>query len=215
MRIKVIGEIISKTNPKKTNYHHGIYSMFINNLDEQLSTNIHNQNSKQYRLFTFSNVYIKNNKFHIYISGEDGIIMNFINNIQKNTIVRIEDMILSIQKIDLCKELVKKDRYLLKGKIIATQVLDGKKRLLTDNTEINNKLKYVSMRKLKELNIDGNIEFDVLKKTLKTSRYREGAHIKSYDVLILVSGDYEAIKCIYEVGLGENTSTGHGMMWEA
>lgn len=35
----------------------------------------------------------------------------------------------------------KKDRYLLKGRIIATEVIDGKKKLLTENKDINEKLK--------------------------------------------------------------------------
>ena len=214
MRIKVLGDIISKTDQNKTNYNHGIYSMFIAKLDEPLSSNIHNQNSKEYRLFTFSNVYIKDDKFHLYISGADYIILNFINNIEKNNIVRIEDMVLVIKKIVPCKELIKKDRYLLKGRIIATEVIDGKKKLLTENKDINEKLKKVSEGKLKVSNINGNIEFDVLKKTLKTSRYKAGIHIKSYDVLLLVSGNYKAIKYIYDVGIGENTSTGHGLMWE-
>ena len=86
MRIKVSGDIISKTDQNKTNYNHGIYSMFIAKLDEPLSSDIHNQNSKEYRLFTFSNVYIKDDKFHLYISGADYIILNFIKNIEKNNI---------------------------------------------------------------------------------------------------------------------------------
>ena len=38
MRIKILGDIISKTDQSKTNYNHGIYSMFIANLDEPLSS---------------------------------------------------------------------------------------------------------------------------------------------------------------------------------
>ena len=77
--------------------------------------------------------------------------------IEKNNIVRIEDMVLVIKKIVPCKELIKKDRYLLKGRIIATEVIDGKKKLLTENKDINEKLKKVSEGKLKVSNINGNI----------------------------------------------------------
>ncbi|MEI3234741.1 MAG: hypothetical protein V8S33_10170 [Intestinibacter bartlettii] len=86
MRIKVSGDIISKTDQSKTNYNHGIYSMFIEKLDEPLSSDIRNQNSKEYRLFTFSNVYIKDDKFNLYILGAVYIILNFINNIEKKII---------------------------------------------------------------------------------------------------------------------------------
>ena len=125
MRIKVSGDIISKTNINKNNYHHGTYSMILDNMNEQMANNIHDQNSKEYRLFTFSNIYIKEDKFHLYISGSDEIIISFIENIEKNNIVRVEDMVLAINRITPCKELIKKDKYLLKGKIIATEVIDG------------------------------------------------------------------------------------------
>ena len=215
LRIKISGDIISKTNINKNNYHHGTYSMILDNIDDNLSNNIHNQDSKEYRLFTFSNVYIKGEKFHFYISGVDHIINSFIKNIEKSNIVRIEDMILAVNRISICKELNRKDKYLFKGKIIATEVIDGKKKLLLSDKEINTKLKSVSQGKLKNMGIEGNIEFEVLKKITRTSLYRKGAHIKSYDVLLLVSGEYEAIKTIYEVGVGENTASGHGLMWEA
>lgn len=215
MRLKISGEIISKTNINKSNYHHGIYAMILDNLGDQISNQIHNQHSKEYRLFTFSNIYINQHKFHFYISGADYIINNFIENIEKNNIVRVEDMILSINKASLCKELIKKDRYLFKGKIIVTEILNRKKRLLTSDEDINNKLKINSQGKLKYMGIDGDIQFDILKKTIKTSKYRHNAHINSYEVLLLVSGDYDAIKTIYNVGVGENTASGHGLLWEA
>lgn len=214
MRIKISGNIISKTNINKNNYHHGIYSMILDNIDENFASNIHNQDSKEYRLFTFSNVYIKEDKFHFYISGADYIINSFIENIEKNNIVRIEDMVLAINKISPCKNLIKKDKYLLKGKVIATEVIDGKKRLLVSDEAINNKLKLVAQGKLKAMGVGGDVQFDILKKIIKTSKYRQGAHIKSYDVLLLVSGEYDAIKTIYEIGVGENTASGHGLMWE-
>ncbi|MBC6003623.1 MAG: CRISPR-associated endoribonuclease Cas6 [Paeniclostridium sordellii] len=214
MRIKVSGDIISKTNINKNNYHHGTYAMILDKIDENLAHNIHNQDSKEYRLFTFSNIYMKENKFHIYISGSDNIINSFIVNIERNNIVRVEDMVLAINRITPCKELIKKDKYLLKGKIITTEVVDGKKKLLVSDKDINTKLKLVSQGKLKSMGVDGDIQFDILKKNIKTSKYRQGVHIKSYDVLLLVSGEYEAIKTIYEVGIGENTASGHGLLWE-
>lgn len=214
LRIKISGDIISKTNINKNNYHHGTYAMILDNIDDNLATNIHNQDSKEYRLFTFSNIYMKEDKFHIYISGADSIINSFIENIEKNNIVRVEDMVLAINRITLCKQLIKKDKYLLKGKIIATEVIDGKKKLLASDKNINDKLEFVAKGKLEAIGIDGNIQFDILKKTIKTSKYRQDAHIKSYDVLLLVSGEYDAIKTIYEVGIGENTASGHGLMWE-
>ncbi len=214
MRVKISGDIVSKTNINKNNYHHGTYAMIIDNIDEKFASDIHNQDSKEYRLFTFSNVYIKEDRFHLYISGADYIINSFIENIEKSNIVRIEDMILAISRISPCKELTKKDKYLLKGNIIATEVVDGKKKLLVSDRDINNKLKFVSQGKLKTMGIEGDIEFEILKKTIRTSQYRQGAHIKNYNVLLLVSGEYEAIKAIYEVGIGENTASGHGLLWE-
>lgn len=214
MRIKISGDIISKTNINKNNYHHGIYAMILDNIDDKLAKNIHNQDSKEYRLFTFSNVYIKDNKFHLYISGVDYIINSFIESIEKSNIVRIEDMVLAINRISPCKDIIKKERYLFKGKIIATEVVNGKKILLVSDESINNKLKFTTQGKLKSIGVDGDVQFDILKKTIKTSKYRQGTHIKSYDVLLLVSGEYEAIKTIYELGIGENTASGHGLMWE-
>lgn len=214
MRIKVSGNIISKTNLNKNNYHHGTYAMILDNINNNLADEIHDQCSKKYRLFTFSNIHIKDEKFHFYISGLNSIVTSFIESIEKSNIVRIEDMILAINKISPCKELIKKDKYLFKGNIIATEVVDGKKKLLVLDKDINSKLKFVSQRKLKSMGIDANIEFDILKKTIRTSQYRRGVHIKSYNIMLLVSGEYEAIKAIYEVGVGENTASGHGLLWE-
>lgn len=214
LRIKLIGKILSKTDIYKTNYSHGIYSMLLNILKPYNAERIHNQQSREYRLFTFSNIYIKESNFHLYISGTNDIVNEFIEGFEKDTIIRVEDMILIINKITLCPELPKKEKYLFKGKVIATELDCEKKKLITNDQVINKKLKKVALGKLKAMGIEGNIDFEILKKVKKVTRYKGQAHVSCYESLILASGDYEAIKAIYEVGVGENTATGHGLLWE-
>lgn len=214
MRIKLIGKILSKTDINKTNYSHGIYSMILNMLKPHNAEKIHSQQSREYRLFTFSNIYIKEDNFHLYISGADDIVNEFIAGIEKNNMIRVEDMVLVINKMNLCPELPKKEKYLFKGRIIATELIYEKKELITNDQGINEKLKKVALGKLKAMGIEGDINLDILKKIKKVTRYKGQAHISSYESLILVSGDYGAIKAIYDVGIGENTATGHGLLWE-
>lgn len=214
MRIKIIGKIVSKTDLNKTNYSHGIYSMILNVLKPKTSERIHNPNTKEYRLFTFSNIFIKNENFHVYISGEDNLITEMIEGLEKNSMVRIDDMIMVVSKILLCPTLPTKEKYLFKGRVITTEPIDGKKSLIENDTKINERLKQNALGKLKEMNITGDINFEVLKKSKRVSKYKDNIHHNSWDCLILVSGDYEAIKSIYEVGAGENTATGHGLLWE-
>lgn len=214
MRIRINGDIISKTKKDLTNYKHSTYSAILNILNDSTSNKIHDLSKKQIKLFSFSNIYIENNKFHFYITGNDDFVNEIINNLSENQIFKLADMILAVKNIELCKELKKKSKYLFKGNIIAKVSINGKNVLLKEDLDIENRLKKIALKKLKLLNVDGDISFEIINKTINISRYKDNLHIPSYKCMLLVKGDYEAIKTIYEVGIGENTATGHGLLWE-
>ena len=215
MRIKVSGKILSKTNPEKVFYAHELYSMLLATMNPNRAKELHNQHSKKFRLFTFSNIYINEDAFHFYLSGVDNLLQEVIDNIETSNMKRVGDMMLSITNIAIVPTLQKKDKYILKGKVITSYTINGLKVRIEDDKEIENRLKEIAQRKLKTLGIECDIHFEIIQKTPISTHYKDGIYIPSWKSVLLVKGDYEAIQAIYEVGFGENTATAHGLLWEA
>ncbi|MDX5808818.1 MULTISPECIES: CRISPR-associated endoribonuclease Cas6 [Bacillus] len=215
MRIKVSGKILSKTNHEKVFYTHEMYSMLLGTMNPDRAKKIHNQQSKKFRLFTFSNIYINEDTFHFYLSGMNHLIQEVIDSIEVSNMKRVGDMMLSITNIITIPELPKKEKYILKGKVITSYTIDGTKVRIEDEKEIEERLKEISQRKLKVLGIDGDIHFEIIQKTPVSTHYKDDIYIPSWKSVLLVKGDYEAIQALYEVGFGENTATAHGLLWEA
>lgn len=114
MRIKVYGQIIEKTKIEKTNYNHEIQSMILNKLSPKTAQKLHKK-EKFFRLLTFTNICIDRNKgnAHFYMSGEDILINEFIQNIIHDNVIRIDDMVLVV-KIQQIEDLTEKKNIILK-----------------------------------------------------------------------------------------------------
>ncbi|MDF2881248.1 MAG: system protein superfamily [Clostridiaceae bacterium] len=212
MRIKISGQIIEKVNQNKMNYTHGIYSMLLNNINSKSAEMLHLKN-KEMRLFTFTNVFIKDDNIHFYLTGEDSFVNEFIESVVKNQLIRIEDMVIVVASIEPVNELVKKDKYLFKTKVIVNIPGKGEERLLSDMEQVALRLKNNAIRKAEKLGIKGDINFNIINPKRNVEQYKKG-HIFSWKCMLEVSGDYDVINAIYNCGAGENTSTGHGFLWE-
>lgn len=225
MRVKIKGKIIEKNKPQKTNYSHEIYSMILNNLSVDNAKILHNSKGKVFKLLTFTNICInkdedsKSDILHFYVSGNDDLIKDLIKHLEFNQICKIDDITLIIQKIELLSNLQKKnnnDTYKFKSKLIINIFKDNKNQLADDFEYIQERLKTNALKKAEILNINNNgeINFKIINPKISVERYKAG-HIKSWKCQLEVKGDYELINLIYNVGVGENTATGHGFLWES
>ncbi|HHT7008310.1 TPA: CRISPR-associated endoribonuclease Cas6 [Bacillus cereus] len=214
MRIKISGKILSRLKTEKLFYTHEMYSMLLGIMNPNRAKELHNRHSKNFRLFTFSNIYIHEDTFHFYLSGTDSLVQEVIDSIEVSNMKRVGDMMLSITNIIKIPKLPEKEKYILKGKVITSYTIDGTKVRIEDEKEIEERLKEISNRKLKALGIDGDIHFEIIQKTPVSTHYKDDIYIPSWKSVLLVKGDYEAIQALYEVGFGENTATAHGLLWE-
>lgn len=211
-----MGQLIENINPKKTNYNHEIYSMFITNVSMERAKRIH-EKKRFKRLFTFSNLYIKDNEIHFYVSGQDEIIKDFINCIMFNQIVRIGDKVVTITNIEpLVNKLNEKQEYILKSNFIVNEMENGKVCLSKNKDYITRRISEIIKDKYKEIyqeDIQSNLEVEILKYKHKYTKYKDH-HLNSYDSILKVRGDKRLIDLLYNVGVGENTASGHGFVWE-
>lgn len=216
MRIKLQAKILEKENKSKTNYNHEVYAMILANIDSDKAKNIHAKKRFK-RLFTFSDLYINENQIHIYISGDDVLIKNFINNIIFNQIVRIGDMVVAVTNITpLDNELSGKEKYKFKTNFIINDKKDGKVHLSDDMEYIKKRISQIINDKHNEINgttVKEMLNVDIVKCKHIYTKYKNH-HINSYKAIVEVSGNLELINTLYNVGIGENTATGHGFVWE-
>jgi len=215
MRLNIKGEIIEKVKPNKTNYKHETYSMILNNLTTEKAQQIHTR-EKFYRLFTFSNLYINKNKLHFYIGGENKLIDDFIKHIMFNQLIRIDDMVIKITDVIPLEDLPKRKEYKFKTDLIVNISKDGKCVLSNDLDYVAERLNIIAKNKYKalygeEINDDIKVEFIEVKKQF--DKYKNH-HVNSWKSIFKINGSYDLIKLIYNVGIGENTSSGHGFIWE-
>lgn len=213
MRIKIIGSIIEKSKPHKTNYRHETYSALINKMSPELAEQIHSK-QKFFRLLTFSNVYIKDKQAHFYIVGEDTLVQDIINHLIFDNWIRIDDMVLEVY-IEPLLQLQPKQIYKFKSDLIVNISQNNKCVLCQDMDYIEKRLKEITLNKAKQLNIiKNNINIKILDSKKKFSRYKNH-HIESWQCVLQVKGDYELVNMLYSTtGIGENTASGHGLMWE-
>lgn len=214
MRIKLSGKIIENSNKQKTNYNHEIYSMILSNISTSRATEIHTKKRFK-RLFTFSNLYLNRDEVHFYISGEDTLIKDFINGIMFNQMIRIGDKVIYVKNIEQLENKLDKDSVIIKTDFIVNEMENGKVCLSKDKKYIENRIYQIAKDKYNEIynkDCDGLI-VDILSMNHKYTKYKNH-HINYYRSIIKLSGDKELINLIYNVGIGENTASGHGFVWE-
>lgn len=215
MRLLLQGEIIENGNPNKTNYNHEMYGMILTNISTTRAKKIHTK-ARFKRLFTFSNLYVVNRQAHFYISGEDELIQDFINCIMLNQLVRIGDKVISINNITPLKTKLNANSAIIKSDFIINEMDNGKVCLSTNLDYISKRIVQIAIDKYKEIYGDelSELKAEILKTNKKYTKYKDH-HLNSYKGLIKLEGDSRLIDLIYNVGLGENTASGHGFVWEA
>lgn len=216
MRIKISGNIVENDNPNKTNYNHEIYSMILTNISTERAKRIH-EKKRFKRLFTFSDVYINKDKLHLYISGHDELIKDFINNIMFNQMVRIGDKVVVITSIEpLENQLKEKECYIFKTKFIVNEKENDKVCLSKDEEYIKKRISDIIRDKYNEMNnssINDNLNVKIIKVRHTYTKYKDH-HLNSYKAMLQISGNKDLINLMYNLGVGENTASGHGFVWE-
>lgn len=222
MRIVVYGNIIENNQINfSTNFNHQIYSTFLNNINIETAKRLHKKGKEGRfkRLFTFSTLYIKDSNVHFYVAGEDNLIKDFINNIVKNQIINIDNIIINVTKIDQLENLKEKESYNFKTDFIVNERqngLKGKACLSKDFDYIKERINQIAKDKYKDIygeDIEENINVKFLDCKKVYTTYKN-FHLNSYKAKVQLSGSFKLINLIYQVGLGENTSSGHGFCWE-
>jgi len=216
MRIKVTGNIIEDEKTIRGNYNHEIYSMILSNLNTKTSKEIHKKERFK-RLFTFSDLYIDEGIVHLYISGKDELIKDFIDNIVFNQIVKIGDKVIVITNITpIQSELEEKDYYIFKTKFIVNEKENNKVCLSKNNEYIKRRISEIINDKYEDMygvRLDLGLDVELLKMKHVYTNYKNH-HLNSYKALIKVSGNLKLINALYNLGIGENTASGHGFVWE-
>ncbi|GAA0077575.1 hypothetical protein UT300005_19530 [Clostridium sp. CTA-5] len=214
MRFLINADIIEKRLPNKSNYNYEIYSMIMNNVSPNISKEFHKKN-KSFRLITYSNAHIKEDKVHFYIAARDDIAECLIKYLSANLIVRLGDMVIKITKILPMENLKKREKYLFKTSLIVNVSKENKCVLSDEFDYIEKRLKNIAISKAQKCGIDKKcIEFEIINPTHKINKYKDG-HVNSWKCFLKVVGDYELINFLYSIsGVGENTATGHGLLWE-
>lgn len=212
MRIKVEGRIIEKTS-NKTNYTHSTYSMILNNLTPDSAKLMHKK-VKRFRFLTFTNIFIMEDKAHFYVAGEDDLINDFIAHLSFNQIVRIGDMVLNVINISPLSKLKEKEQYLFKTKLIINVNVNGKTTLCDDLSIVKERIIKNTLTKANKMGIKGNFrDLEIINPKRNIEKYKNG-HINSWKCRVRLDCDYEVANLVYNVGVGENTATGHGFLWE-
>ena len=217
-RYMVQMSIIEKTKEEKTNYFHETYSAILNKISVEKANKLH-QNKKFFRFLTFTNIFIdKNNRTaHFYVAGIDDLMDDFVAHASFDNLMRIDDMVVSITKIIPLDNLKEKETYLMKSDLVINNLDPELKRprLCEDEKQLEERLQINIIKKCNTLGIEINQmpKVKILKKSKRINKYKAG-HIFSWKCLLEIKADYEVVNAIYSVGIGENTSTGHGFMWE-
>lgn len=213
MRIKIEAKIIEKSKPNKRNYTHETYSMLINNMSQENAVKFH-QNKQDYRYITFTNIFINKDRAHFYVSGKDNLILDLLKHITFVQIVRIDDMVIKIEKVEELPDLPVRDSYKFKTSVV-TYKSTGVGTAFNDNIPCaQNQIANNTKRKAEKLGIKGEIRSVKLVNTkIAVSKYKSG-NIFSHKGQVHIDCDYAIAEMIYNVGLGEKTTTGHGFLWE-
>lgn len=216
MRLKITGKIIEESNMNKISFNHEMYSMFLTNISTERAKRIH-EKKRFKRLFTFSNLYIVEKNAHFYVSGQDELIKDFINCIMFNQIIRIGDKVINITNIEPLKnKLDDKQEYLFKSNFIVNEMENNKVCLSKNNDYIVKRISQIAKDKYKEIydeEINTDINVEIVKSKHKYTRYKNH-YLNSYNSILKIKGDKRLVDLIYNIGVGENTASGHGFVWE-
>ena len=117
MRVRIEAKIIEKSKPNKRNYTHETYSMLINNMSQENAVKFH-QDKQNYRYITFTNIFINKDRAHFYVAGKDNLILDLLKHITFVQIVRIDDMVIKIDKVEELPDLPVRHSYKFKSSVV-------------------------------------------------------------------------------------------------
>ena len=216
MRVKIEGKIIEQYNYNNFNLNHETYSMILSNINTNRAKKIHAKKRFK-RLFTFSKLFANMNNVHLYVSGEDELVKELVNYIMCNQLIRIGDKVISVTNLQpLNIALEKKNSYTFKTNIIVNEMENGRVSLSKDKEYIKKRINEIAKDKYEDIHgrkTNENIEVNIVSSKQRYTRYKNH-HLNSYDMVLNLKGSDELINLIYNVGVGENTASGHGLMWE-
>lgn len=236
MRIKVVGRLLDWPEKKSWIPTHDIYAMLLNRLGLEQKARAHSE-VKQTCLFTFSKITIDDKKktFHFYFSSTPELTKQMVDSfysqpyfhVNSSYVGKKNKYIMEVRHTTILKELPIRDRYLFKGRILASS--GDRKQVLTKTHEIEALLEQIGKHKLTQLGfVDPDVQIMVYSREDAETRYecdrydmqvpanriKKAVRIPSHFVTLGVSGDYQAIEALYSIGFGQNTGTGNGLLWE-
>lgn len=216
MRIKIEGNLIENLDKDRSSYNHELYCMYLNNMPQETAKKFH-EKKKMRRPFTFTNLYVENDLVHMYFGSTEEITMEVAKSLSMNRIVKVGDKVIYITKIIPLDELKKQDKYLFKVRATASlKNKDNKTWLPEEMNQFKQCLIKNTINKYKEIygkEPEEGINIDILNHKKVFVRYKN-MHINAHNCIIKITGNYELVNMIYNIGLGEKCSSGFGFMWE-
>lgn len=240
MRLQIFLKSKKDTFKIPFNYNHILSSIIYNKIaDLDLAFKLHN--SKSFKFFTFSQIYIpkrkrindgflsKDGRFNFYISSpNDYLIKSLINGFLDGLTVKFKYETLFVEKVELVKEIDFNEK--MEFKSISPIIVRKKK-------EIGGKLKIWDLppgdeffKAIEKNLVKKYLKFNDLEGTDKKIRvYSEMKSVKrrriafekgsqttynrAYMMDIVLEGDLDLIKFAYDCGVGEKNSGGFGCIY--
>lgn len=237
MRLQIFLKSKNDTLKIPFNYNHILSSIIYNKIaDLDLAFKLHN--SKSFKFFTFSQIYIpkrkminggflsKDGRFNFYISSpNDYLIKSLINGFLDELTVKFKYETLFVEKVELVKEIDfnEKMEFNSISPIIVRKKkeIDGKLKIwdLSPGDEFFKAIEKNLIKKyLKFNNLEGTdkkIKVYSEMKSVKRRRIKIGkgsqiSYNRGYMMDIILKGDLDLIKFAYDTGIGERGSEGFG-----
>lgn len=221
MRVKIKFDVIGGLdNPDKYNRvpNATLHALLMNRLPHEFAKESHKKGNK-HCLFTFSSTKIDpNTKIgHFIFSSLDKTVEDLIVSLRMDTMFRLGKYVCKLTDIELKEEPdVSNGSVLVRGKLLGST--SDRSRVIRDKEELTELLEDVANHKLYKLGLEPNIKISLFKIKDTTSYYefdgKEEVHFPATYIIANVEGDPESLKTLMKIGMGQNTGTGNGLMWE-
>lgn len=221
MRILVEGMMYQKPTIEEKIPNHTLYAMLMNRLPTEMSKKAH-ENKKNHCFFTYMSIRIDFEKgtFRFYFSAQDDVAELVRQSFHSESMIRLGNYYMSMTTAEPLPQLEEKLSYLFKGKVL---ISNGKREMIKDVKEMEKYLGFYAENKLTELGLNPDVAFTIYNRKPTNTFYKrkngDGSHtdktlIPGHYITVGVTGEYESVKMLYDVGFGQNTGTGNGMLWE-
>jgi len=225
MRLKLSGRLIDAPQENDWIPTHSLFSMLLNRLGDSETKRAHDE-AKTPCLFTFNMINIdrQTNQFHFQFSSTDELGERLLKSFRSHNLFRVDKYIMEVSNITKLPGLAIKERYVFQGRVLASTT---DRQALHTIEDIEACLLANAKTKLKALGFDNpDLTITILKHEKAITRYKKEkvslkgdviqktVRIPSHFVTIEVSGNLFAIEALYNIGFGQNTGSGNGLMRE-